>query len=712
MPALKFKLLGGLGNQVGRDGLEYCSSTLNWYAHQGALKKRKGMSVIGTVPASETTSGVYFARSVNAAVPGSVVAYGSLPLTLPTGAKEDTVWIGADSPFSRFRIAGAPGTDSTLPSVFHVNQYSITDGIHFRYGSAPANDLFPAMIHVGAYDTATDIAIIGPWFPLSGSASGTAVATLSDQLECAFEPPSDWATSTVGGQTKYWVSIQLPIIITAGSTITSGGVCLTENRVMNVLSFTDRSETPHLFTASMYSNDGKQLRFTMDGTTLSQSVDLQPDGNSRVFGPSQMVFSAYHGASDRVIGYIQDYGWFYAIPGVPSVFSLPADDLGTDTEFVNIKGGLRSFLPESNGILIADTRIFAWKDQTISWSAPGALVDVWPNASEIFLDDGYGPITGAAFMNGSILFFKRRAIYSVQLNGNDTADTEYDAVPISTNVGCVGGLCPAGDSLFFVGEDGLYRFNGRVAAKLTSKFDEEFLTGKIGMDFSKTKAAYYSPLGQVRFFFPFESSDILDRALYVNTAGVVVQTEDGTDDSVFSAWPQGRVSTTSGEYGFQATAVCADYSTARPRNLIGDRFGFIHELDSGYGDGGYQVVAELTQSEQNYAGTGQALVGPVFLSQSGRATQNSVSVGIVPNNQQTEAKLISAQPFERGMARDYTIYASPTATCKITPGGVTKRLNAMIRAHSFGVYVLDNSIGLREINGFSVDIVPVGNRGF
>lgn len=718
MAALKFKLIGGLGNQTGRNGSEYCAQSLNWYAHQGALKKRRGMTPIRSVQALETTAGTFYGAAPLNQFPGAVTAFGALPISM---SGNGTILVGADAPFNRVRIDGAPGTDSYLASNIAA-AFQGTAGLAYgctffcNSGSGFVLPVYPAVNFKGSYSTANDIANIGPWLVFGGSASGAAIATVSTQIEFVFEPPAGWAVQTIGGQSKFWIAIVLPRNATAGSTITNAGVCTTENRIMNVLTFQDRNETPHEFVVSMFGDDGRQLRFMMDGVVLSQSVDLQPDGNSRVFGPDQQIFSAYHGASDRVLGYIEEYGWFYVIPGVNTAFNLPADSIGTDTEFVSVKGGLRSFLPESDFIMVADTRAFSFRGQTISWSAPGADVDIWPNASQIFLDDGFGPITGAAFVNGSIIVFKRRAIYAMQLNGNDTSDTEYDAVPLSTNVGCIGGLCPAGDSLFFVGEDGIYRFNGRVAVQMTDKFDEEFFTGKIGVDFSKTKAMFYSPTSQVRFFFPFESSNILDRAMYINAAGIVIPDSVGSkvDDSgdTFSAWPQGRMSQTSGEYGFQATAVCADFSLPVPRNLVGDRFGFLWELDSGFADGGFPVVASLQQSEQNYAGTGQALVGPVYVSQSGRVTQEPLVVGIIPNNQFEETKQINAQPYERGMFRGVSSYPNPQATCRLSQAGVTKRINAQVRCHSFGVYVYDASIGIREINGFSVDVIPVGNRGF
>lgn len=722
---VKFKMIGGLAGSIGRSGPEYVQQSVNWFAHAGTLKKRHGSTPFRNVTAKTTTSGLYLALTTGAD-PSAVTAVASLPITLSSA---NCVFLGSDTVFNRFTLNGkGPGDNTTWFDLSRLTTYSLTRGCRFYvHNGTTWVQVYPGTMSpkvttatstfVGGYSTShpEGSSMAAPFCFYSGYGyEGQEDDCV--QIDGVMDPPDSWALKTFGGQSKYWMKIETPVVNTnagAATAISAASISTVENRVLSVLTWQDRNETPHDLIVSMYSDDGKQLRFTLDGTVLTQSVDLQPDGNSRVFGPDQKVDTVYHSGSDRVIGHIQDYGWFYLIPGDGNVYNLPADDQGIDTPYASLSGGLRADLPEANHIAVAEGRIFAAHDQTLRWSVPGDRPDIWPNASVMFMDDGLGPITGMAVVQGSLVVFKRRAIYAVQFNGQDigSAASDFDGIPVSSNIGAIGGICPAGDTLFFVGEDGFYQFNGKQATRLTTKFDEEFLAGELGVDFSKTKAAYYSPLGQVRFFFPKESSNILDRAVYISAASAIIPGDDDDTETPFSIWPQGRVSAIQpGEYGFQGTAVCADFSGTRPRVLLGDRYGWVWEMDSGFGDAGYPVVAEAFQSEQNYAGGNKILVGPTYLSQNGQVTQGPLSVGVIPNGQVQEKKLINAYPYEVGMGRSYTSFVY-TDTCKDSQAGVTKRLNHNVRCHSFGVYIYDAGVSVRDITGFSVDVIPVGNRG-
>lgn len=717
MPQVRFGLLAGLADSIGRHGPEFVQKSLNWYAHSSTLKKRAGSTPVRAIAAQETTSGVYVAWTTGAD-PTAVTASGSLPLAATVSST--AVFIGHTTTFNRFKMAGLPDVDLDLVGdLGSLTTYPLTNACAFYYRvGATWVRFYPGNAFFGGYDSTNDLSVIAPWWTF-GSGGGIGVACPAQtQLECMFEPPSAWTTATFNGQTKYWIKVVIPKAMSAAATISSASVCTTENRILNILTWQDRAGTPHDLVVSMYGDDGKLLVFTLDGTVLSQSVDLQPDGNSAVYSAETKVITAYHGATDRVVGYIQNAGWFYLIPGDGNVYNLPADSIGTNTPYQSVFGGLRSALPDAEHMVVADSRIFSATDQTLSWSSPGADIDVWPNRNQIYIDDGLGPITGVAVVQGSTIIFKRRAIYAVQANGQNDGDG-YDAMPLSNNVGAIGGLCGAGDQLFFVGEDGFYRFDGKQAVRLNNKIDPEFLNGEIGMDFRRTKSVFYSPLGQVRFFFPFESANILDRAIYVDAAAAVTPGEE--EDSAFGVWPQGRSGTSAGgelgytdgnpEYGFQGTAVCADFTQARPRILLGDRYGFVWEMDSGYAEAGYQVVADLTQSEQNFAGSNVVLAGPVFLSQNGQATTTALDVTLIPNGQQAQGKSVTALPYSNGMSRAWTTYANPQATNKPSEAGVTKRLNQNVRCHSFSVRLLDDVAGVREVTGVSIGIISYGDRG-
>lgn len=709
MPQVRFGLLAGLADSIGRHGPEFVSSSVNWFAHSSTLKKRLGSTVFRAAPAQAYTTTAAYAAWSDGTEPATVYDDASVPIPGDTG--NDTVFIGSRVTFNRFKIDGIGTRDTAARyDLTRLTTHPLTQGCEFYYWNGTAwTQCYPGNAARWTYNTANDTSYIAPWLNFSGTHGGTAGSDTT-QLECMMEPPSDWTSKDIGGADLYWIKIVLPVNTASGpENISSFSVCATENRVLNLLTWQDRMGTPHDLCISMDGDDGKLLTFMLDGVTLTQSVDLQPDGNSAMYSAETKIITAYHGATDRVIGYIQNAGWFYLIPGDGNVYSLPADSVGTNTPYQSVFGGLRSGLPEAEHMIVSDSRLFSATDQTVSWSSPGAYIDVWPNRNQIYIDDGLGPITGMAVVQGSLIIFKRRAIYAVQANGQNDGDG-YDALPLSNNVGAIGGLCGAGDQLFFVGEDGFYRFDGKQAVRLNNKIDPEFLSGEIGMDFRRTKSVFYSPLGQVRFFFPFESANVLDRAAYIDAAAAVTPGEE--EDSAFGVWPQGRTTDVQpGQYGFQGTAVCADYTQARPRILMGDRYGFVWEMDSGYADAGYQVVADVLQSEQNFAGSNVVLAGPTFLSQNGQMTTTPVEVTLVPNGQPGEGKSINANPYSNGMSRAWTVYANAHATNKMSEAGVTKRLNHNVRCHSFAVRLVDDVAGAREVTGVSVGVISYGDRG-
>ena len=173
MPSVKFKMIGGLAGAIGRSGPEYVQDSVNWFAHAGTLKKRKGMTPFRAVNAQETTSGVYVGWGKGqTALTTSTVA--GLPLA---GAATDSdVYIGADAPFNRFMMTGKPVRDSnTAYDLTRLTQNPLTDGCAFYYGTAGGwVQFYPGNAQTKAHDITTDTTCIAPFTLYSGSNTGTA----------------------------------------------------------------------------------------------------------------------------------------------------------------------------------------------------------------------------------------------------------------------------------------------------------------------------------------------------------------------------------------------------------------------------------------------------------------------------------------------------------------------------------------------------------
>lgn len=440
--------------------------------------------------------------------------------------------------------------------------------------------------------------------PLSNATADPGIAQTVDLF---IDPTEEWNAVTYNGHTKFWLVLAgcsafedhgqtTPAI---GGTVT---VSTTENRVKCVLPFRDRSGARHLFVAYQYGDDDVEMRYELDGTNLSIGDSLQPDGSAKVFSAAQAVTAHYHRSSDRVIGCIDGFNWFYLIPNEGTIYALVPDDIAADTPYQGLVDGLRSAIPTGAVTAIYDDRLWVANGSTIFWSAPGVFADIWSNGWEINLGDAGGPVTGMAVVAGVLAVLKRNSIYVIQAAGGSD---EYTGYQVPGNVGCVAPRAArAADNVaWFPAEDGIYTFNGAELSKVTDAADAfwdkeispgrvEYALGVISMEKEEYRL-FYAP--------PGESTLCGRRALYASFR----ETQE-------SCWPQkGERTTLSSEdievYGFQATAVEADQTFSRERILLGDRWGMLWEMDRGQRDGPAPVTWDITSARINVGSGSKAL---------------------------------------------------------------------------------------------------------
>jgi hypothetical protein len=469
--------------------------------------------------------------------------------------------------------------------------------------------------------------------------------------------------------------------------------------------FTDRNGASHEFTVSLYGEAGDQLLFHVDGRLLTAADGLVPVTGAAVFSSSTRVHTLYHTQTDRVIGHIEGLGWFYHILKDTNVYQLVADSLGTDYTETQPDGGWEASMPDATSIAVFNSRLFAAKGNEIRWSQPEAFIDLWASRNVSWLDDGAGLIKAMAVFQGSLIVFKERAIYAAQENGLNEGDG-YDFVPLSNGVGSIGPVIKTGDALFFVGNDGFYVFDGQKGMKLNSSVDRQFAEGEFGCDFSKAKGVYNSKYNQLRWFVPKTDGDgLLDSAVYMSASTLVTQ---GEKQDPIGVYPQGRL-VANDRFGFGATCVAEDLTGAVPKVMLGSAYGIIFEMDTGYLDNGTVIDAEIVGTEQNYAGSDRFLAGPVYVLQDGTAHQGYVNVTLIPDGDETKGKTIKAYSYEHGRQRSYSNF-SYNSTARLSSSAVSKRLNHMVRCHSFAVKIAHSDQGSPEINAVIVETVPVGQR--
>lgn len=698
MPQIKTKFSAGVTDSAGAPSPEFAESSLNWFWFDGTLKKRLGMVPVRALPGMKRTqTGVYHGTI------GAVTTIATAATTTSFEADATLIVWGADSPFNR--VCVTVGEDLPLtPALMNDG----TNWGHLQYWNGTAwTDAVTSECKESPYVVNSAPSGEAVLFPGGGVADATTYTSGNSEIEFCFHEPDDWATTTIGGQSKYWIRMVLADSDYAAGPpdIVSSYVYTESNRILSMIYFTDRNGASHEFTVSLYGEAGDQLLFHVDGRLLTAADGLVPVTGAAVFSSSTRVHTLYHTQTDRVVGHVEGLGWFYHILNDSNVYQLVADSLGTDYTETQPDGGWEASMPDATSIAVFNSRLFAAKGNEIRWSQPEAFIDLWASRNVSWLDDGAGVIKAMAIFQGSLIVFKERAIYAAQENGLNEGDG-YDFVPLSNGIGSIGPIIKTGDSLFFVGNDGFYVFDGQKAAKLNSSVDRQFAEGELGCDFSKAKGVYNSKYNQLRWFVPKTDGDgLLDAAVYMSASTLVTQ---GERQEPIGVYPQGRW-VANDRFGFGATCVAEDLTGPVPKVKLGSAYGIIFDMDVGYLDNGTLIDAELVGTEQNYAGSDRFMAGPVFVMQDGTAHQGYVDVTLIPDGDETKGKTIKAYSYEHGRQRSYSNF-SHNSTLRVSSSAVSKRLNHMVRCHSFAVKLAHSTAGSPEINAVVVETVPVGQR--
>lgn len=525
-------------------------------------------------------------------LPGAITASSAVTVGGASSTVEAVPYVGAASPFTRTKIYGRTGVcakPATLMSSIYGEVWtgSAWTRVEVRTVRRPQRDVTNALTQK-AFFIGSDGASAGLY--MSGYV-----------LDCIFDPPSNWATKAIGGQTLYWFRLRgMNGADVNGAQMTSGGspashVQCTENRILHIKTWIGRNGASHTFIVFLSGEDGKTLKYVLDGTVLSQSSDLQPDGSARVFSKNTRVWSAYSDATDRLIGYVSGRGWFFLIPGNGEIYHLEAGD-GVDTEFQTVDEGLRGALPDGQVQCYHHDRLFQAKGQRIMWSGQGVFQGIWPNANEVDLADDGGPIVALASVAGMLVAFKRDSTWVLQEEGANPEVFTTDR--LQGGLGCIasGSVAVRDRYVFRLTESGLAVFDGNNDQLVGDEAMRGFFTSDFSADPSLCQAIYASAWDQYRLFFMSPRSDVLDSALYVDLA----------DPANPTFWLQGRYE--SSDHSFDATAIAHDSTGKQNRTLYGDTNGVVWEADRTYRDGPSVVKAQMLSPPIGAQGAGTRIL--------------------------------------------------------------------------------------------------------
>lgn len=608
LPVLR--MLAGLNTSPLDAGPDHCADCLNIHSSSGVLDGRKGQKAIQAIAGKQFVPYMGWASGVSE--PGAVSN-----VSIANGGGPKTLYVGYSATFNRVYVEGTIDNKDidgggTLIKMHEQMTFEYYDGETFTEIPGGVGNLFTA-----SWSNSVAGGIIAPFYAVRSSATGTRTGELFDGV---FVPPSDWALLTIGGQNLYWIRIR-GVANTAAITAAAATsfVQTTENRILHVNVFRDRRGTKHTFIAYAFGDGGRELRFMCDGVVMTQSEGLQPNGaevagtGARMFGKKTRVTSAYHAATDRVIGHVEGLGWFYFIANgqykLPStsaktheIYALTPSATGVGTPYASVVEGLRSSIPPGVIMTLHEGRIFIAIGQRIYWSAPGPYADIWLNTSEEVLGDSGGNITGIVSVGGVLAVFKRNSIWTGQYAGTSDSPEAYEFYQIPGNVGCVAprSIAMDGNRARFAGEDGFYAFDGQTVEKFSGAIDGLLGDRTFTSSLEDAMAVFHSPTNQYRLFYKSSSeSDAFDSALYCDLSGHIMRVR-GKETREVSWWKQGKYATT--DYGFQATYVCTDNTADQNLMIIGDRYGVVWRADIGHYDGG-TVITKMIRSHRVGLGT-------------------------------------------------------------------------------------------------------------
>lgn len=745
MGIVRFDLGGGLKTDLSEEGPDFSESCVNWFRHSGMLKKRGGEMPIRTYGMPYENGSVFasvLAKTYTCDTSGNLS--GAMGAPSWSSSSYDIVIVAA-AKFNRAAISGTIYPNASFPLGYTEGGFQVSPQLLNGTTEFPSSSAlyFPRQIATywngsswqplrmrditqSVKNTSDDTCLSGMFW---ATGSDHTIALDGTLAQIVFDPPSDWTSKTdaVTGVSGYMVRIKLYTPSGTGAVqapvphYLDTNVGIGNNAVIGMISYVDRYGEKHVVSAhvqadaeSHYAGDEvSAIIFEDSGNTIHPispgDWSQAPAPGAGVINENTKCMMVYHSATDRVIAYVDGAGWFY-MPGNGKFYSLYADSSGEDTDYASVPGGLRGSMPDADNIAVADSRVFVSRGQSIMWSGYGIYPDVWPNRNELFIDDGLGPITGIQVMNGVIYVFKSRAIYSLQPNGKDDGDG-YDAVPVSNTIGAVGGFAPAGATMFFVGHGGFYMFDGSSPRKISSRVDEAFFTNVIGSDLSKCRGLYYSPLNQVRYYFPsIGESNIIDRAIYIDVGNLVSK---GEDNSNLSIWPQGKYS--SDEAGWRGTSVLLDSTVQPPRVLLGDKYGVVWQMDSSMlGTDGAPVIADLVQVTQNTNRMDHMLVSHPSV---GLMTNGATpKISIICDGNETGQVTLSSTPTDQdsraaAMNADNAWIDYGTDSLKFPSAIRKRRANFSRRCEEFKIRIHDESLQACEISGVEIDVVAQGRRG-
>lgn len=197
----------------------------------------------------------------------------------------------------------------------------------------------------------------------------------------------------------------------------------------------------------------------------------------------------------------------------------------------------------------------------LNWSVVGTG-DTWLDQDFAYINRNDGQeITGLEVLGDRLVIFKSRSIWIGFFNGD--VDVPFQFQKTQSHVGCVSGysIQPVMNGLMFMGEDGVYFFDGNQSQKLSHRINETIYAGNaVAM---KNTVSMYQRFKQRTWFSQTSGGQ--------NEADSVITFDDY--NNAFSRYN-----------GMHPSAMCMAYSSGQEIPIFGDYDGWIYRADTGLDD--------------------------------------------------------------------------------------------------------------------------------
>lgn len=438
------------------DPLRECANARNVWAPSGGVIQRPGyMGVTANYYPNNLSSVVYFARAedVSGATFTSPSGAGVLTLNnlvgrIVDGGDGDRWYLGYSATFNRVQVT-APTTNSNATR-FKAEYWNGSAWEHLLV-SETSDTTSQAQTHL----------VGSPFF--------------------GFVAPQDWATTTVDGQSAYWIRFNiLDADFDASTSIDVDTVSVPPATVVQGL-FVASLPTSKLYVTLEYeATGGRQITvarsFPISGEFAWGSLDVTAGTTEEP--PSIAVISEFN---DVYFSFANRVFLTPRTSTITTVLGAAVDDrdavVGPGAAFDRNLIVQDASFPQAKYITFFKNRLWAANlldDPTaVKWSGRSPYYRVWPTLSrEPLVEDDNSPITGIKGFQENLVVSKEDSLWIMREDGiNEFSLTQYTPVRIVPGIGFVSNssIVEVNGRLFGLSENGLYAFDGTPNIKNLSE---------------------------------------------------------------------------------------------------------------------------------------------------------------------------------------------------------------------------------------------------